>query len=104
MNEWEKTMSQAANNENTNQLKVFLHTVRHYRGWIVLGTVLLSLVGIATVLLMPDRYKATTTILVDPQKVSEKYVSPTVNSESWPAPHHHHAAGPQHHAPAADYR
>ncbi|MGB8128580.1 MAG: Wzz/FepE/Etk N-terminal domain-containing protein, partial [Candidatus Angelobacter sp.] len=74
-------MNQAANNENTNQLKVFLHTVRHYRGWIVLGTVLLSLVGIATVLLMPDRYKATTTILVDPQKVSEKYVSPTVNSD-----------------------
>jgi polysaccharide chain length determinant protein (PEP-CTERM system associated) len=30
---------------------------------------------------MPDRYKATTTILVDPQKVSEKYVSPTVNSD-----------------------
>ena len=32
-------------------------------------------------LLMPDRYKASTTILVDPQKVSEKYVSSTVNSD-----------------------
>ena len=55
-------MNQEANNENTNQLKAFWHTVRHYRGWIFLGTVILSLVGFAIVLLMPDRYKATTTI------------------------------------------
>jgi polysaccharide chain length determinant protein (PEP-CTERM system associated) len=74
-------MNQAANHENTNQLRALWHTVRHYRGWIFLGTVILSLVGFAVVLLMPDRYKATTTILVDPQKVSEKYVSPTVNSD-----------------------
>lgn len=74
-------MNQAVNNENTNQLMALWHTVRHYRGWIFLGTVILSLVGFAIVLLMPDRYKATTTILVDPQKVSEKYVSPTVNSD-----------------------
>jgi len=74
-------MNQAANHENTNKLMAFWHTVRHYRGWIFLGTVILSLVGFAIVLLMPDRYKATTTILVDPQKVSEKYVSPTVNSD-----------------------
>ena len=74
-------MNQAANHESTNQLRAFWHTVRHYRGWIFLGTVILSLVGFAVVLLMPDRYKATTTILVDPQKVSEKYVSPTVSSD-----------------------
>jgi polysaccharide chain length determinant protein (PEP-CTERM system associated) len=55
--------------------------VRHYRGWIFLGTVLFSLAGFTFVLLMPDRYKAATTILVDPQKVSEKYVSPTVSSD-----------------------
>src|SRR6185503_14441019 len=74
-------MNQAANNANNDQLRALWHTVRHYRGWIFLGTVILSLVGFAGVLLMPDRYKATTTILVDPQKVSEKYVSPTVNSD-----------------------
>jgi len=74
-------MNQAANNENNDQLRALWHTVRHYRGWIFLGTVILSLVGFAIVLLMPDRYKAATTILVDPQKVSEKYVSPTVNSD-----------------------
>ena len=74
-------MNQAANSDSTNQLMAFWHTVRHYRGWIFLGTVMLSLAGFTFVLLLPDRYKATTTILVDPQKVSEKYVSPTVNSD-----------------------
>src|SRR6476660_10219221 len=74
-------MNQATNNETTNQLMACWHTVRHYRGWIALGTVLLSLAGFTVVLLLPDRYKATTTILVDPQKIPEKYVSPTVNSD-----------------------
>src|SRR6478752_5423123 len=74
-------MKPATNDETTNQLMAFWHTVRHYRGWIMLGTVLLSLAGFTFVLLLPDRYKATTTILVDPQKVSEKYVSPTVSSD-----------------------
>jgi succinoglycan biosynthesis transport protein ExoP len=74
-------MKQPANDETTNQWMAFWHTVRHYRGWIVLGTVLLSLAGFTFVLLMQDRYKATTTILVDPQKVSEKYVSPTVSAD-----------------------
>ena len=74
-------MNQASNNETTNQIAAFWNTVRHYRGWIILGTVLFSLAGTGFVLLLPDRYKATTTILVDPQKVSEKYVSSTVNSD-----------------------
>jgi polysaccharide biosynthesis transport protein len=74
-------MNQVTNHETTNQLMAFWHTVRHYRGWIFLGTVMFSLLGCTIVLLMPDRYKATTTILVDPQKVSEKYVSPTVSSD-----------------------
>ena len=74
-------MNQATNNETANQLTALWNTVRHYRRWIFLGTVLFSLAGFTFVLLMPDRYKATTTILVDPQKVSEKYVSPTVNSD-----------------------
>jgi polysaccharide chain length determinant protein (PEP-CTERM system associated) len=74
-------MNQITNNETANQLMTLWNTVRHYRRWIFLGTVLFSLAGFTFVLLLPDRYKATTTILVDPQKVSEKYVSPTVNSD-----------------------
>ncbi|HEY2497883.1 MAG TPA: GNVR domain-containing protein [Candidatus Angelobacter sp.] len=74
-------MNQGTNNGTSDQLLAFWSSVRHYRGWIFLGTALFSLVGFTFVLLMPDCYKASTTILVDPQKVSEKYVSPTVNSD-----------------------
>ncbi|HZS29457.1 MAG TPA: Wzz/FepE/Etk N-terminal domain-containing protein [Candidatus Angelobacter sp.] len=74
-------MNQATNNGATDQLMAIWNTVRHYRGWIFLGTVLFSLAGFTFVLLLPDHYKATTTILVDPQKVPEKYVSPTVSSD-----------------------
>jgi len=74
-------MNQASNHGASDQLMALWNTVRHYRGWIFLGTVLFSLAGFTFVLLMPDHYKATTTILVDPQKVPEKYVSPTVSSD-----------------------
>ncbi len=73
-------MSQAANSR-TDQILLFTNTVRHYAGWIVLGTILFTVVGAIFVLLLPDHYKASTTILVDPQKVPEKYVSPTVSSD-----------------------
>src|SRR5512136_31734 len=74
-------MSQAANNRTSDQILLFSNTVRHYAGWIVLGTILFSLAGAIFILLLPDHYKASTTILVDPQKVPEKYVSPTVSSD-----------------------
>jgi polysaccharide biosynthesis transport protein len=74
-------MNQSTNLGTTDQLLAFWSAVRHYRGWVVLGTVLLTLAGFTFVLLLPDRYKASTTILVDPQKVPEKYVSPTVSSD-----------------------
>jgi succinoglycan biosynthesis transport protein ExoP len=74
-------MNQATDNATRDQILAFWNTVRHYRGWIFLGTVLFSLAGFTFVLLLPDHFKATTTILVDPQKVPEKYVSPTVSSD-----------------------
>jgi polysaccharide biosynthesis transport protein len=74
-------MNQAANNRPSEQILLFKNTIGHYAGWIVLGTILFSLVGTIFVLLLPDHYKASTTILVDPQKVPEKYVSPTVSSD-----------------------
>lgn len=74
-------MNQAANNRTSEQILLFKNTIRHYAGWIVLGTILFSLAGTIFVLLLPDHYKASTTILVDPQKVPEKYVSPTVSSD-----------------------
>jgi polysaccharide chain length determinant protein (PEP-CTERM system associated) len=74
-------MSQTTNGRATDQIQVFANTARHYAGWIVLATILFSVVGVTFVLLLPDHYKASTTILVDPQKVPEKYVSPTVSSD-----------------------
>ncbi len=74
-------MNQGTTNNGMDQLLAFWNTVRHYRGWIFLGTVCFSLIGATLVFMMPDHYKASTTILVDPQKVPEKYVSPTVSSD-----------------------
>jgi len=74
-------MSTTNNSGTTDQLLAVWNTVKHYRGWIFLGTVVFFLAGATFVLLLPDHYKATTTILVDPQKVAEKYVSPTVSSD-----------------------
>jgi len=74
-------MSNTNNSGTTDQLLAVWNAVKHYRGWIFLGTVVFFLTGATFVLLLPDHYKATTTILVDPQKVPEKYVSPTVSSD-----------------------
>lgn len=48
---------------------------------IFLSSLLLSICGIAGVSLLPNVYRATTTILVDPQKIPEKYVSSTVTTD-----------------------
>lgn len=69
------------NQTTTDQMQVFWNSVRYHRGWIFLGTVFFSLAGFTVIFLLPNHYKATTTILVDPQKVPEQYVSPTVSSD-----------------------
>jgi len=74
-------MNQETTKAGLEQMLVIWGSIRHYRGWIFLGTVLLSAVGFTFIFLLPNHYKATTTILVDPQKVPEKYVSPTVSSD-----------------------
>jgi polysaccharide biosynthesis transport protein len=71
-------MNQGTTSGPLDQFMVLWSAVKHYRGWVFLGTVLFSLGGFTYILLLPDHYKATTTILVDPQKVPEKYVSPTI--------------------------
>jgi succinoglycan biosynthesis transport protein ExoP len=68
-------------NRAADQISIFKNTLGHYLGWIVIETILFSFAGATFLLLLPDHYKASTTILVDPQKVPEKYVSPTVSSD-----------------------
>ncbi len=74
-------MNQSTNNGIMDQAAALWATVRHYRGLIYIGTVFFSLAGATLILLMPDHFKASTTILVDPQKIPEKYVSPTISSD-----------------------
>jgi polysaccharide biosynthesis transport protein len=69
------------NQTTTDQMFMLWNSVRHHRGWIFLGTVCLTLLGFTVIFMLPNHYKATTTILVDPQKVPEQYVSPTVSSD-----------------------
>src|ERR1700748_259650 len=74
-------MNQSTNNGIMDQAAALWATMRHYRGLIYLGTVFFSLLGATLILLMPDHFKASTTILGDPQKIPEKYVSPTISSD-----------------------
>ena len=48
---------------------------------IFLASVILAVLGIIGVSLLPNIYRATTTILVDPQKIPERYVASTVTSD-----------------------
>src|SRR5437762_2460938 len=53
------------------------------RGWstILLVALAISLVSILVITYLPDEYRATTTILVDPQKIPERYVTSTITSD-----------------------
>ncbi len=62
------------------QILEYWHILLYYKGWILFTTLMLTLVATVIIALLPDSYRATTTILVDPQKIPERYVVPTVNS------------------------
>lgn len=49
--------------------------------WIVIASQMIAIIGIVIVVLLPNKYLATTTILVDPQKIPERYVTSTVTSD-----------------------
>jgi len=55
-------------------LKQHLHLV-------FLSSLLLAILGIVGVSLLPNIYRATTTILVDPQKIPERYVASTITTD-----------------------
>jgi succinoglycan biosynthesis transport protein ExoP len=46
-----------------------------------LTSLLIAITGIVVISLIPNQYKATTTILVDPQKIPERYVASTITSD-----------------------
>src|SRR5689334_2618324 len=53
---------------------------RHVHTMVPMGLLLLA-AGIVIVSMMPNVYRASTTILVDPQKIPERYVASTITTD-----------------------
>jgi succinoglycan biosynthesis transport protein ExoP len=63
------------------QGSLYLRLLLKHKWHILIGTLALTLLFTVGLAKMPNVYEATTTILVNPQQVPEKYVSPAVSSE-----------------------
>jgi succinoglycan biosynthesis transport protein ExoP len=61
--------------------KQLVEALKEHADVVSLGSILLAVLGIVGISLLPNVYRATTTILVDPQKIPEKYVSSTVTTD-----------------------
>lgn len=72
-------MKNETNNEPLSQVMEYWQTARQNKWGIFFLTLGLTLVAVMGIAVMPDTYQATTTILVDPQKVSDQYVNPAVH-------------------------
>ena len=62
-------------------LSEVLLTLRRHKNGVFLGWLLSAVFMIVVISLVPNVYRATTTILVDPQKIPERYVASTVTSD-----------------------
>lgn len=65
------------------QIAAYWSVVARYKWPCLIGTLALTLVFTAIIAKLPNVYEATTTILVDPQQVPEKYVSAAVSPDSY---------------------
>ncbi|MEA3110359.1 MAG: protein tyrosine kinase modulator [Caballeronia sp.] len=70
---------------STDQLSAIVrqhwNVLRRHISLLILTSIAVSAASVALIALLPDVYQATTTILVDPQKIPEKYVASTVTSD-----------------------
>jgi polysaccharide chain length determinant protein (PEP-CTERM system associated) len=62
------------------QIRQYWHLVRQNTWTIYFATLLLTAAGAVGIALLPNSYRATTTILVDPQKVPDEYVTSVIKS------------------------
>jgi succinoglycan biosynthesis transport protein ExoP len=62
-------------------IKPHVNVLRRHVPMLILSSLLVAVVGIVVIAYLPDVYQATTTILVDPQKIPERYVASTVTSD-----------------------
>ncbi len=73
---------QAAKHESPAvDLRDYLTTIKRRKLLIFYCTVIFTAAAFAGIALLKDEYKATTTILVDPQKIPERYVNATVSAD-----------------------
>jgi succinoglycan biosynthesis transport protein ExoP len=63
--------------------KKYVALIVKYKRECLLGTLAVTLLGTLLIAKLPNVYEATTTILVDPQQVPEKYVSAAVSSDPY---------------------
>jgi polysaccharide chain length determinant protein (PEP-CTERM system associated) len=62
-------------------IKQCIAAVRQHIHPVILSSLVILAAGIVETSLLPNVYRATTTILVDPQKIPEKYVASTITSD-----------------------
>ncbi|WP_348266538.1 GNVR domain-containing protein [Edaphobacter paludis] len=76
-------MNKAQTHQKNSSVSISYLTVvlKQHAHSVFLSSLLLSICGIVGVSLLPNVYRATTTILVDPQKIPEKYVTSTVTTD-----------------------
>jgi polysaccharide biosynthesis transport protein len=76
-------MPQAANDKQLNQALEYVRMVVKHKWQVAICTLALTLGFTVVIAKLPNVYEATTTILVDPQQVPEKYVMPVVSSDAY---------------------
>jgi len=76
-------MSQKNNtpDQSTALVRHYTDVLKRQRHAVLFSSLILAITGIVIVSLIPNQYKATTTILVDPQKIPERYVASTITSD-----------------------
>src|SRR5215469_5994936 len=79
---------QGADVKNNGQAAYLPQQIREYMGllqrkiWTIgVVTLAVTLLAIVAIAFLPDQYRATTTILVDPQQIPDRYVTSTVTSD-----------------------
>src|ERR1700758_3119163 len=67
--------------DQSEKLKQSIHVLKAHGRSVFLASLFMAITGIVVISVIPDKYEASTTILVDPQKIPERYVASTVTSD-----------------------
>lgn len=76
-------MTTVSSKQSIAQALEYWRVVRSYKWFVLVAGLTLTLVLTVIIAAQPNIYEATTTILVDPQQIPEKYVSPAVSSDAY---------------------